>query len=305
MLKEAENRIKIEGILSEIDLKYGSFQKDNKTVETIGGIIKVRVDQEINKQSVSNEIPVHMFATKFTRAGGVNPAYESIERVMKDYISIAAAGGEAGADRVRITGAKLQMNEYYNQNNQLVSFPRVTTSFVAKATGEFKPEATFSLAFAVSDIGMVTDSDGIEVEPQKLKITGILPQYGGKVDVINLFAVSPGVIDAIKSYWEKDYSFKASGRLNFTSRTETVYEEVDFGDPVEKVKTTTVSELIITGGSQSPLEGDFAFDVDEVAAAMVERKNRLENLKTKNVSKNAPAPASTNSISKAGQDLGF
>ena len=45
MLREAENRIKIEGILSEIDLKYGSFQKDGKTNETIGGIIKIRVDQ--------------------------------------------------------------------------------------------------------------------------------------------------------------------------------------------------------------------------------------------------------------------
>lgn len=305
MLKEAENKIKIEGILSEIDLKYGSFQKDGKTIESIGGVIKVRVDQEINKQSVSNEIPVHMFATKYTRAGSINPAYESIERVMKDFISIAAAGGEAGADRVRITNAKLQMNEYYNQNNQLVSFPRVTTSFVSKATGEFKPEATFSLSFAVSDIAMVTDNDGIEVTPKKLKVTAILPQYGGKVDVVNLFAISPNVISAINSYWEKDYSFKVSGRLNFTSKTETVYEEVDFGEPIEKVKTTSVSELIITGGSQSPLEGDFAFDVNDIIAAMTERKSRLENLKTKNVAKNAPAPASHNSISRAGQDLGF
>ena len=79
MLKEAENRVKVEGILSEIDLKYGSFQKDGRAVDTIGGLIKVRVDQEINKQSVINEIPVHMFATKYTKAGGINPAYESIE----------------------------------------------------------------------------------------------------------------------------------------------------------------------------------------------------------------------------------
>ena len=307
MLKEAENRIKIEGILSEIDLKYGSFQKDGKATDTIGGTIKVRVDQEINKQAVSNEIPIHMFATKYTRAGGINPAYESIERVMKEYISIAAAGGEAGADRVRITGAKLQMNEYYNQNGQLVSFPRVTTSFVGKATGEFKPEATFSFAFAVSDIGVVTDKDGIEVEPKKLKVTAILPQYGGKVDVIHLFAVNPNVIDAINSYWEKDYSFKASGRLNFTSKTETILEEVDFGEPIEKVKTTTVSELIITGGSQTALEGDFAFDVNDIIAAMTERKARLEDLKTKNAGKNAPAQMSkaTKSIAEAGKDLGF
>lgn len=308
MLKEAENRVKIEGILSEIDLKYGSFQKDGKAMDTIGGMIKVRVNQEINKQPIENEIPVHMFATKYTKAGGISPAYESIERVMKEYISIAAAGGEAGADRIRITNGKLQMNEYYNQQGQLVSFPRVTTSFVAKATGEFKPEATFTLAFAVSNISYELDKDGIEIEPKKLKVTAILPQYGGKVDIINLFAVSPGVIDAINSYWEKDCTFKANGRLNFTSKTETILEEVDFGEPVEKVRTTTISDLIITGGSQAPLEGDFAFDVDEIITALAERKARLENMKTKNAGKSAPAEVgktSNKSIAEAGKDLGF
>lgn len=307
MLKEAENRVKIEGILSEIDLKYGSFQKNGRAVETIGGLIKIRVDQEINKKSVSNEIPVHMFAAKYTKAGEINPAYESIERVMKEYVSIAAAGGEAGADRVRITNAKIQMNEYYNQNNQLVSFPRITTTFVSKATGEFKPEATFSMTFAISDMSFVTDADGVEVEPRKYKITAILPQYGGKVDVVNLFATSPNVIDAISSYWEKDCTFKASGRLNFTSKTETVFEEVDFGEPIEKIKTTTVSELIITGGSQEALEGDFAFNVDDIIEAMTERKKRLEENKTKNMSKKAPAEVSkgTKSIAEAGKDLGF
>lgn len=39
-LREAENRVKIRGVLSEIDLKYGSFMKDGKPAETIGGVIK-------------------------------------------------------------------------------------------------------------------------------------------------------------------------------------------------------------------------------------------------------------------------
>jgi hypothetical protein len=43
MLTQAENIVKIEGLLSEIDLNYGNFTKDGKTVDTISGIIKVRV----------------------------------------------------------------------------------------------------------------------------------------------------------------------------------------------------------------------------------------------------------------------
>ena len=43
MLRQAENRVKIEGILSEIDLKNGSFKKNGVEMESIGGIIKVKV----------------------------------------------------------------------------------------------------------------------------------------------------------------------------------------------------------------------------------------------------------------------
>ena len=43
-MREALNDVTIEGILSEIDLNYGSFQKDGSTIETIGGSIKVRVE---------------------------------------------------------------------------------------------------------------------------------------------------------------------------------------------------------------------------------------------------------------------
>ena len=80
-MRAAENKVRIEGILSEVDLDYGSFQKDGKTVECIRGSIKVLVNQNINGVPTSNEIPVHMFASKFTNKGTANPAYESIEKV--------------------------------------------------------------------------------------------------------------------------------------------------------------------------------------------------------------------------------
>ena len=219
MLRQAENKVRIEGILSEINLKYGSFVKNGATVDNIGGNIKVLVHQTINGEDVSLEIPVYMFATKFTNAGKPNPAYESIEKVMTEYVSIASGVGEAGADKIRITNGNIRMNEYYNQQGQLVSFPRVNASFVTKATGEFRPEASWSLEFAVSSMDFVTDADGVEVEPKKLRIKVIVPQYGGKVDTMEFYATNPRVIDAITSYWENQKTYSAKGRLNFTSTT--------------------------------------------------------------------------------------
>ena len=71
--RQAENIVKIEGILAETDLKYGSFMKNGEPVEYIGGSIKVLVEQEINGQASSLEIPVYMFSSKYTKAGKVNP----------------------------------------------------------------------------------------------------------------------------------------------------------------------------------------------------------------------------------------
>ena len=305
MLRQAENRVRIEGILSEINLKYGSYVKNGATVDTVGGDIKVLVNQQINGEDVSLIIPVYMFASKLTNAGKPNPAYASIESVMKEYVSIASGAGEAGADRVRITSGSIRMNEYWNQQGQLVSFPRVNASFVGKATGEFRPEASWSMEFAVASMDFVTDADGVEVEPKKLRIKVLVPQYGGKIDTMELYATNPRVIDAITSYWENQKTYTAKGRLNFTTTTQKIIEEMDFGEPEERIRTTTVSELVVTKGTQAPLEDQMAFAPAELAAALKEHKAYLETLKDKTASKpkNTPAPSGTSAHEAF--DLGF
>lgn len=304
MLKQAENSVKIEGILSEIDLKTGSTVKNGKTVEYIGGSIKVRVNQTLNGKEVELDIPVFMYAGKLKNDGNPNPAYASIERVMNEYVSIAAAGIDA-ADRIRITNGNIRMNEYYGQTGNLNSYPRINASFVTKLTdlSKFSPEATFSTIFVIGSMGYDTDKDGVDIE-NRFKIRGILPQYGGSVDVVDFLAISPNVISAVSSYWNQGDTVKINGKLNFTSVVEEKMIEVDFGEPRMEKRTVSVSELIITGGSQTPLEGDFAYDADEISEALKERQARLAKAKedaknkTKGAAKTAPAK-------KGFSDLGF
>lgn len=302
MLQTKENTVKIEGILSEIDIKPGSFVKNGTTVESVGGVIKVRVVQDINGVSTELEIPVHLFASKYTNAGAPNPAYESISRVMNEYVSIAASDIDH-ADRIRITRGQLQMNEYYGQNGNLISFPRVTASFISKIKkDECKPCATFSIVFMVGNKGYETDKDGIDTN--RYKITGMVPQYGGKIDVMPFLAINPGVIDGVSNYWNEGDTVKAAGKLNFTSKTETRTVEVDFGEPTEETRTISVSELIITGGSNTPLEGEFALDTNDVTAALAERKTRLAALKDKSAGRAGKAPSAP-AGGKKGFDFGF
>jgi len=298
MIAQTENKVRIEGILSEINITPRSFKRDNNTVNALSGIVTIRVNQPINGVDTELEIPVHVFAAEFTTKGAVNPAYESLTRVMNEYVSIAA-GGLANADCVRITSAQVSMNEYYNQSGALVSFPRITASFINKIKrDECKPEATFSTTFVVGSKGYETDSDGVETD--KYKITAILPQYGGKVDVIPFVALNRGVIDAVSNYWNVGDTVKATGRLNFSSKTETYTTKPDFGEPMEQTRTISISELVITGGSSTPLEGDFAISSDDVSKALAERKARLAEMKEKAMG--VPQKTTT---SKGFTDLGF
>ena len=302
MLRQAENSVKIEGILSEIDLKTGSTTKNGKTIEYIGGYIKIRVNQMINGVMTDLDIPVYMFSNKLKNDGNPNPAYDSINRVMTEYTSIAAGGIDA-ADRVRITNGNIRMNEYYGQTGTLNSYPRINASFVTKVTDltKFNPEASFSAVFVIAAMGYETDKEGVQIE-NRFKIRGILPQYGGKVDVIDFYATNPNVIDAVSSYWTEKDTVKINGKLNFTSTVEEKMVEVDFGEPRMERRTISVSELLITGGTQTPLDGEFAYDEDEIAAALQERQAYLAELKTKAKAKETAPKAAP---AKKGFDLGF
>lgn len=296
------NTVKIEGILSEVDLKYSTFMKDNVETKGVGGFIKVRVNTVINGAETELEIPVHMFATQLTKNKTPNPAYESIERVMNEYVSIAASDIDH-ADRIRITRASIGMNEYYGQNGNLVSFPRITASFVTKIRKEeCKPDASFNVTFVVGAKKYEVDREGVETD--RYSVIGMIPQYGGKIDVVPFVAINPGVIDGVSNYWNEGDTVRATGKLNFTSKTETFTQAVDFGDPVETTRTISVSELVITGGSSTPLDGEFAISEADVNAALAERKNRLAALKDKAANKgtSGKAPATNG---KRFSDLGF
>lgn len=301
------NVVKIEGILSEIDLKYGTLNKNGTDIKTVGGSIKVRVNTKINGADTELEIPVHMFATQYTNAGAINPAFESIERVMNEFVSIAASDINS-ADRIRITRGQLGMNEYIGQNGNLVSFPRISASFVSKIKkDECKPAADFTTVFVVGQKGYETDRDGVETD--RYKVIGMIPQYGGKVDVVPFFAVNPGVIDAVSNYWNEGDTVKATGKLNFTSKTETYEVKVDFGEASEATRTISISDLIITGGSSTPLEGDFAINCDDVKVALEERKARHAQMKEKAANQakgsSGKAPAATPAAANRFADLGF
>ena len=277
MIKQADNKVSIEGILSEVDIKTGSSKKDGKPY--VMGEIKVKVAQDINGETKHNEIPINLFATQKTKKDTLNPAYEAIMNIKENYTSIAACGSEDQATRIRIDRGELGENAFYGSNGALVSTPRIRASFTTSIKkDECKEKAVFEAVIVIGSIKEEIRSD----EPTgRLIVKGILPQYGGRVDVIDFIVASTEAINHIQTYWNEGDTVRIAGKVNFSSRTIHEEKEVGFGEPIVEDRTISVKELIITSGSQSALEDELAYDAEEIKKALKERQAILDEKKEK------------------------
>lgn len=277
-MRISENQVKIEGILSEVGLETATFNRKGQTTECIRGTVKIRVEQDINGTMTTMEVPVSAFASRYTNAGAENPAYNSLKDVMENYKSIAACGNIDDADRVRITNGSLQENVFYAKNGDLVNTSRISASFINKiAKNECKPEATFTATIVVGNKSDELDRDGTPTN--RLNVNGVIIQYGERADLIKFIVAKPDAKNHIEQYWNDGDTVRVQGKVNFSSKTEYIEEEVGFGEPIKTAKTTSVHELLIESGSAGCLEGDAAYDIKDIQSALAARKVRIEETK--------------------------
>lgn len=277
-MRISENQVKIEGILSEVGLETATFNRKGQATECIRGTIKIRVEQDINGTMTTMEVPVSAFASRYTNAGTENPAYNSLKDVMENYKSIAACGNIDDADRVRITNGSLQENVFYAKNGDLVNTSRISASFINKiAKNECKPEATFTATIVVGNKSDELDRDGTPTN--RLNVNGVIIQYGERADLIKFIVAKPDAKNHIEQYWNDGDTVRVQGKVNFSSKTEYIEEEVGFGEPIKTAKTTSVHELLIESGSAGCLEGDAAYDIKDIQSALAARKVRIEETK--------------------------
>lgn len=302
-MRQAENEVFIEGILSESNIKEDISKKTNKPY--IMGEIKIRVPVTISGVESVLEIPVRLFANQKTNKGLPNPAYDSIKKI-SDMISVASCGGDADkADRVRIERAAIGMNEFYSQRGDFVSYPIIRGTFVKKVRPEdYEPRATFSTVIVVAglkeEVNPVTnDLTG------RLNIIGILPQYGDTVDVVNFFVENQAAINHISTYYQKGDTVRVAGIPNFSYTVEKEVVEMGFGEPEIRSKTKQIHDLIVTKGSQGALDAEFAYDNEEISKALAVRQATLTEMKNSVETKAKAAASAANAAVAKGNETDF
>lgn len=296
-LKQSWNKVEVEGVLVSKDINRRTYTAtDGRQREAISGTITIRVEQTINGEKVVCDIPVSVFANKLTREGKENPSYTSIDKVLTEYVSLSAVEDPARATKVRLNQATIQMNEFYSRDGKLISYPRIRASFIQSVTdNNFTPKASFDMEIVVlngkDEVGANGEATG------RYFLQGATIQYGNALDVVPFYVTNEKAINYMKSYWNEGVTVRVAGNLNFTSVVEKRVTEMAFGEDKVEEYTRSVSELIITGGSE-PYDEDKAYTVTDVQEGLKNRQARLTDLKEKNGKRPTPKAPSFN-------DLGF
>jgi hypothetical protein len=290
MLQEKENGIEVVGVLSEVDVEEKKTSDDR---EYISGKITIKSHIKLHGEELEVEIPFNVFSFKYTKAGGLNPSYESIKNVSEKMTSIASCGDETKASYIRVYQDKggIRENSFYDKTGRLVETARPQSGFFNLVPRDkYEDKATFQSVIFILAIEDEIDRDGVPTGCKKIK--GAMPGYNGTINVVDYKVDSKQAIEHIESFWSKGDTVKVYGAIAYTVETQKIVEEVGFGDPIEKIITRNKKELIITSGSPTPLDAEEAFDSAEMVKAMAARKAELEK-KKEEASKPAPVVKAT------------
>lgn len=294
-----QNTFTITGLVSEINFREG-MNKNNKPYRS--GTVIVRVDQTYGGKSEISEIPVSMFANKFKKDGTANKCYEQMAQIQNNYRSIAQAGLD-GATRITFTGitSKIQENMFVSPSNPeaVLSSWRLNTMFANPARGAGDC-ATFCMEIFIMKMERELNIEGEETG--RLKLIGMYVGNRGagsnaEGNVFTFYVEEPGTIDYIERNWNENDTVQVVGRIRYCSEEVQYHSENSWGEDIPQTSTRNKHELIITKGSDFPMEDDMAYDPDDIKALYADRSARREQLVVDAKNKAKAATATKASVS--------
>ena len=196
-LREADNKVVIEGVLKENNLEKA---KDEQGKSIIKGDIVVQIAE-------NEEVTVKFYTNEITKTGKENPSYKSLSTVVENYTSVAdclkASEPVTNATKVLVKGAKLRINDYYNEKKKdLSSYVEIGGSFVSTAKEEvYAPRAEFEMECFIAN--MKPEINKEDEETGRLIVNVIVPVYGGKVVPFTLLAEGD-IADFLNVNYEKN-----------------------------------------------------------------------------------------------------
>lgn len=275
----------IEGYVFDHTLTVKQVQNEkseNYGKNFITGEVNVAVDE-----AMLNVIPVHFtYVTETTKNGSNNATYAALSKII-DGATVATAGKE-GAIKVKID-TSLGLNEFYNNENNLISAKRNEGGFVTIVSSlcDESERNKFTFDMVITGVKHV-DADAERNVDEHAVISGVVFDFKNAILPVDLKIKNPAGMsyfeDLGASNAEPVYT-KLWGRINCSTVVNRTAEENAFGGE-ENVTSyeRKVREWLVTGTAKAAydLGDEKILTMEELNTAAQDRQVYLADLKKRN-----------------------
>lgn len=283
-MKKMINSERVEGRIYQHNLVKKTVQNQtsaNFGKEFISGNIEVAVDE-----AGLVVIPVHFtYVVEQTNSGNKNATYANLEKIINDGKTWITDGKDE-ALKVRIDTA-LAVNDFYAQDDKLVSTKVNEGGFVSIINGELCPENernTFTADMLITSVTRVEADPEKNIDKDYVLVRGSVFNFRNAllpVDFIVKNDEGMGYFEDLNASPSEPVFTKVWGRINCGSIKNEVKEESAFGEESVRTFEKKIREWVITGTSKVPYDfGDeTVLTVAEVQKAIQDREILLAETK--------------------------
>lgn len=287
-MKYIQNRENIEGRVYQHNLNMKSVQDPNSAnfgKTFISGELEVAVDEE-----GLNVIPVHFtYVTETTNSGKKNGTFTVLKRIIEEEQTWVTVGKD-DALKVKINTA-IGLNEFYSQDDQLVSVKRNEGGFVStvnQLASNENERNTFSADMFITSTQMIEADPEKNIDEDYMLIKGAIFNFRKELLPIEFVLRNKKGIEL----FEKKEITNANplytnvwGNIECRTIKTMVTKENAFGEPAVTTYERKTKEWVIEGAAPEEKEYEYGNEevltAEEITAAMQDREKKLAALKAR------------------------
>ena len=303
MKKNLTNQVHVEGYLYEHKLETKVSKKTNQTY--IAGTVSVATDE-----ACTNIIKLNfMYVTPvYSKSGKTNPNYKVLENIIASGTTKTVMGvGKEEALKVKVDG-NIGLNEYYNDNNELVSIVRNEASFINTVSSLNADEAkrgTFKNDFLINNVFRKEADEEKNIVEHVVVKGGTFNDYNKAFLPVSFAVYNPDAMNYFENLGASSSQpvfTKVAGNIVAQEFVSSVETEGAFGQSLVEERRSTKKEYVINWAQGEPYEWDseegiLATELKEILSQrelhLAEIKRNQEEYKKSKDGNTAPAAAAS------------
>lgn len=280
MRQKMMNQVTLAGRLYQHDLQLKTVQNEasaNKGMEFISGTIEIATDDEC-----TNIVPVHYtYIPKMTKKGTVDSRFTALQNIMNGAKCVVTDGADA-AMKLKVQ-SNLGLNDFYNNNDELVSAKRNESGFITVlSTLEGEERNKFTMDMVIAQATEVEANEERNT-PAFVRLRGYVFDFRNAVLPVEFNVTNEDGMKYFGNLVEDGAVFtKVWGYQNYKTIKTVQTSEAAFGEDEVTTYDRKVREWIVKGTQKMTYEFDEEsadLTPEELKAKIADREVYLAEVK--------------------------